>query len=122
MDNQYQQILNASALKARRKELRQRQTFPEEHVWNMLRNKQLNGYKFHRQYSIGPCVVDFCCPKKKLVIEIDGEYHDDPEQQMQDRERETYLVDRDFSVIRFKNQEVIDNPLEVKQNILKYLM
>jgi very-short-patch-repair endonuclease len=56
-------------------------------LWQRLRNRQVEGYKFRRQYSIGRFVVDFYCPEKRLAIEVDGESHFVEEADLRDRER-----------------------------------
>jgi len=66
---------NIKSLKDRRRELRSNQTEFEKILWTSLRGRKLNGFKFHRQYSIGPYIVDFYCPFIRLAIEIDGGHH-----------------------------------------------
>ena len=75
-------------------------------MWAVLRNSQMEGAKFRRQQPIGPYVVDFCCWQAKLVIEVDGGQHaDNPE----DDRRTQWLSERGWRVIRFWNNEVLDN-------------
>ncbi len=87
--------------------LRREATFPERLLWSRLRNRQLTGAKFRRQHVIGPYVVDFFCPQRKLVIELDGHSHDTTG--IADLERERYLQQQGLHVIRFGNDEVIRN-------------
>lgn len=68
-------IINDPSLKNRRRRLRKRQTDAEYKLWQRLRNRQIDGCKFYRQYSIGSYILDFYCPQKKLVIELDGSQH-----------------------------------------------
>ena len=68
-------IFNNAATKNRRRELQKTQTNAERKIWNLLRNKQVNGYKFFRQFGIGPYIVDFYCPILKIAIKIDGGHH-----------------------------------------------
>ena len=62
---------------ARARELRKKQTGPESKLWNAIRNRQLAGLKFRRQRVLGPYVVDFCCQEKKLIVELDGQSHNE---------------------------------------------
>ncbi len=55
--------------------MRHTPTEPERRLWQLLRKSQLGGLKFRRQAVIGPYIVDFCCPRQKLVVEVDGESH-----------------------------------------------
>lgn len=89
--------------------LRQSQTKEETILWSKLRNNQL-GFKIKRQYSVGPYVLDFYCPSKKVAIEIDGGQH--LKEKEYDTLRSDYLSVFDIKVIRFWNNEVnasIDN-------------
>ena len=88
------------------KDLRQEQTEAETILWNVLRRKSLNGFKFYRQRPIGRYIVDFLCPKAKLVIEIDGEIHEQNMQREHDHLREKDLQAKGLRVLRFKNEEV----------------
>lgn len=85
--------------------LRGEATFPERLLWTRLRNRQVGGAKLRRQHVIGPYVVDFFCPQRKLVIELDGHSHDTTAPA--DLEREKYLQQQGLRVIRFGNDEVI---------------
>lgn len=86
-------------------ELRNETTPAERKLWTYLCNSQLNGIKFRRQHAIGNYIVDFCAPKQKLIIELDGSQHLD--QVGYDNERSNYLVSRGYRVIRFWNNEVM---------------
>ena len=92
---------------ARAKELRHSQTEAEARLWTRLRAGRLAGVTFRRQHAIGPYIVDFCAPRPKLVIELDGSQHLD--QQTYDAERTTYLESRGYCVIRFWNNEVMNS-------------
>ena len=98
-------IYNSSKIKILRKNLRRNQTDAEKLMWSKLRNKQLFGLKFFRQYSVGKYILDFYCPEKRIAIEIDGGQHDD----VVDKERTKYLKSRDIEVVRFWNNEVLEN-------------
>jgi very-short-patch-repair endonuclease len=95
--------------------LRRRSTKAEQIMWRMLRNRQLDGQKFYRQYPIGYYVVDFCCRKLKIVIEIDGGVHIGKE--MDDRERESHLEEQGFHVMRFTNDQINNDLNQVAEEI-----
>ena len=86
--------------------LRKSQTPQETVLWGKLRNNQLS-FKFRRQYSVGPYVLDFYCPSKKLAIEIDGAQH--LQNKEYDTERSNYLSVFGIKVIRFWNNEINTN-------------
>ncbi|KKR43330.1 MAG: hypothetical protein UU10_C0019G0009 [Parcubacteria group bacterium GW2011_GWF1_40_6] len=98
--------------------LRRSQTKEEEILWGKLRNNQL-GLKIKRQYSVGPYVLDFYCPLKKLAIEIDGSQH--IENKEYDIERSDYLSVFGIKVIRFWNNEVNVNIDSVLKKIINEL-
>ena len=91
---------NHPILKPRRVDLRKNQTPQEVLLWARLRSKQL-GFKFKRQHSIGPYILDFYCPKKRLAIEIDGGQHNETINLKKDNVRSEYLKHQDVKVIRF---------------------
>ena len=87
--------------KTNRKEM----TESERVLWEELR--KLNcGYHFRRQHPIGDYIADFACLKKKLVIEVDGGYHNEPQQQQNDQWRTEFMESKGYTVIRFKNEEI----------------
>ena len=83
------------------KELRRNQTEAEAKLWSCLRNHQLNNVGFRRQHAIGNYIVDFCAPRRKLIIELDGGQH--LEQEEYDAERTEFLESRGYKVLRFWN-------------------
>jgi very-short-patch-repair endonuclease len=87
----------------KRRSLRRNQTDAEKRLWQALRNKQIGGYKFFRQYSIGGYVLDFYCPARKLAIESDGSQHMD---NTSDEVRTKYLQLFGAEVIRFWNNQL----------------
>lgn len=93
-------------LKKHQEERKKQTTEAERILWERLKTKQL-GFKFRRQHIIDEFIVDFICLSKKMIIEVDGEYHDTPLQFEADEMRTKILNDLGYSVIRFKNQEVI---------------
>lgn len=92
----------------RRRALRNNQTPEEKIIWQHLRKKQL-GFMFWRQYSVGPYVLDFYCPKLRLAIEIDGSQHAEADGKEYDHEREQYLLGLDIHTLRFWNYEIRAN-------------
>src|SRR3989338_4291333 len=102
-------LYNRVVFKDRRRELRSKQTRPEELLWYRLRNSQLDNQHFFRQYSVGPYVLDFYCAQLRLAIEVDGSQHDEADAIEYDKEREMYLAGLDIKTIRFKNKEVMSN-------------
>ncbi|MDJ1178920.1 DUF559 domain-containing protein [Roseofilum sp. BLCC_M91] len=103
------------ALLQRAKELRQSQTPAEQILWECLRAKRLQGAKFRRQHNIGQCIVDFYCHGAKLVIEVDGGIHE--QQKERDADRDNWFADHGFRVLRFKNEEVTENLIDVLARI-----
>ena len=91
----------------RAKELRRNQTEAEAKLWSYLRNHQLNNVGFRRQHAIGNCIVDFCAPRRKLIIELDGGQH--LEQEEYDAQRTEFLESRGYKVLRFWNNDVLKN-------------
>jgi very-short-patch-repair endonuclease len=88
-------------------ELRHEQTPAEARLWAYLRAGRTNGIAFRRQHAIGPYVTDFCAPRFKLVIEVDGSQHLD--QQEHDSERTAFLKAQGYTILRFWNRDVMNN-------------
>ena len=97
-------------------------TEAESIIWDLLKAKSINGHKFRRQHIIKDYIVDFVCLHKKLVIEIDGQYHLEDNQIVKDKSRTEDLQNSGYTVVRFSNEEVIGNTAEVIKNIKKLLM
>jgi len=91
---------------AKAKYLRSNMTEAERVLWNKINRNQL-GYKFRRQHPIQYFIVDFYCHQLKIIIEIDGEYHQETEQQEKDILRTQQLEDSGLKLYRFTNDEVI---------------
>ena len=89
--------------------LRRNETKAEKLLWEKLRNNQLEGLKFRRQHPVNIYIADFYCHKFKLIIELDGDYHDQEEQKQKDEVRTEVLRLNDLKIIRFKNEEVEQN-------------
>lgn len=86
--------------------LRERSTDSEKILWQKLKAKKFHNLKFRRQHPINQFIVDFYCDQLKLVIELDGGYHNIPEIKERDYERENMLKEWGLKVVRFKNEEV----------------
>jgi very-short-patch-repair endonuclease len=95
--------------------LRKNQTDAEQLLWKQLRNRQLYNCKFRRQFPIAPYIADFACLELKLIIELDGGQH--ANQAHYDDQRTLFLEQRGFKVLRFWNNEVIDNMAGVFESI-----
>jgi very-short-patch-repair endonuclease len=102
------------------RELRKNLTKAERVLWRVLRNKQLK-VRFLRQHPVGPYIVDFYTYEKKLVIEVDGDTHAQPEQVARDRERDAYFESLGFRVKRYTNNDILLNLDGVLQDIMKVL-
>ena len=102
------------------KENRREMTESERVLWEKLR--KLNcGYHFRRQHPIGDYIADFICLQKMLVIEVDGGYHNKPQQQQEDQWRTKFLESKGYTVIRFNNEEISNNLHEVITRIKEQL-
>lgn len=101
------------------RELRKRQTRAEELLWRHLRNRRFKDLKFRRQHQIDGYIVDFCCPEKKIVIELDGGQH--AETRNEDKIRTGHLNREGYHVIRFWNHDVLKNSESVLEAILKFI-
>ena len=112
---------NSPEHKERRRELRGEMPEAERKVWQLLRGRQLNGYKFRRQHGIGPYIVDFYCSETKLFIEIDGDSHYQPTAIAYDQERDAYLRSCGMTILRFTNLDVQLNLDTVAERILEHL-
>ena len=99
-----------SGLKKRARELRENQTPAEGVLWELLRNRQVANLKFRRQHQIGPYIVDFFCNDLKLVVELDGEVHSGKAQVKKDQKRQAYLESLGFEVLRFDNEQFLEDP------------
>ena len=91
------------------RELRKELTEAEKLLWEELRNRKLNGLKFRRQHPLDKFIVDFYCNEKKLVVELDGGVHDEKINKEYDEARTVMLARLNIIVLRFKNEEVIND-------------
>ena len=101
--------------KARR--LRKNMTETERKLWFFLRNRKFKGLKFRRQHPVDVFITDFICIEKKLVVELDGEIHNTPEQIEYDKDRTKILKGYQLKVIRFTNHQINNNIYNVLKEI-----
>jgi very-short-patch-repair endonuclease len=99
------------------KTLRKNTVPAEALLWKALRNRTLGGFKFRRQHSIGPFVVDFACVECKLIVEVDGESH--LPRKSADEKRTRFLKAEEWCVIRFWNTEIYEEMEPVKEAIYR---
>ena len=100
---------------------RQYATEAERLLWHYLKEKKI-GYKFRRQHIVGEYITDFINLKHKLIIEVDGKYHQEVEQVKKDAQRTQYLEQKGYTVIRFTNEEVFNHMEDVIKKIKETIM
>ena len=108
-------------LKPLSRNLRSNMTDAEQLIWSKIRRKQIKDVQFYRQKNIGHYIVDFYCPKGKLVIEIDGGQHYEKEGMDKDRKRDDYLQGLGLNVMRFSDIDVLKNINEILERIYEHL-
>jgi very-short-patch-repair endonuclease len=111
-----------SYLKDLAKKLRNDSTLGEILLWKELNNKQMHGYDFHRQKPLLNYIVDFYCYELNLVIEVDGQYHNHEEQDRADLLRDKELEKYDLTILRFTEQEVRKDMINVLRTIEQHIM
>ena len=111
-------VLYNQNLKQLSRQLRKNSTDAERRLWSKLRLRQLNGFQFYRQRIIVNYIVDFFCPRAKLVIELDGGQHYSGKTQINDLKRDQYLKNLGFTVLRFSDRDVLTNIEGVVESIL----
>ncbi|MCW2315599.1 very-short-patch-repair endonuclease [Rhodoblastus acidophilus] len=102
--------------------LRRDATSAEAKLWQRLRARRLNGFKFVRQENIGVYYVDFVCREAKLIVEVDGATHSTPRERAHDHRRDMWLVEQGFRVLRVTNADVFENIAGVCETILHALL
>jgi very-short-patch-repair endonuclease len=95
-------------------------TDAERKLWNLVRGRQMGGLKFRRQHPFENYILDFVCLEKKIVVEIDGGQHQ--ERNEMDAIRTKVLEDAGFSVLRFWNHEILQQPEAVTEKIWQEAM
>jgi very-short-patch-repair endonuclease len=101
----------------RARALRREMTEAETKLWRMLRSRQIEGHRFRRQVPLGRYIADFVCHEARLIVELDGGQHDSLSQQEADRSR--FLQSEGYRVMRFWNDEVLENPEGVHAMIVE---
>jgi very-short-patch-repair endonuclease len=112
-------LFNRKSLRFFRSSLRNKSTSAEAELWNMLKSRKLDSRIFRRQHSIGNYIVDFFCASEKLIIELDGNPHGEYHRIEKDIKRDQYLEGLGFSILRFENRLVFQEPEYVKNEIRK---
>lgn len=105
------------AIQQAARELRKNPTLSETRLWRAISNKKLDGLRFRRQHPVGNFILDFYCPSHKLVIEVDGDYHQ--QRQQYDNARTEQLEQYGYKVLRFTNQAVMNDLEAVLDEIRK---
>ncbi len=103
-------------IEAAARRLRRNMTAAEKKLWGALKGKQLGGLRFRAQHPVGAFILDFYCPACKLVVELDGGAHED--QAAYDEARTRQLTDFGYQVVRFRNEEVLQDLSSVLERIL----
>ena len=101
--------------------LRKNSTIHERRLWNLLKNRQFHNLRFKRQVPFGNYIVDFVCPKIKLIIEIDGGQHNEPKNIEYDNKRTEFLESKGYKVLRFWNIDIYENINGVLEEIEKHI-
>ncbi len=108
----YQGRIRASiVVQDQAKELRRQETPAEQILWQALRGRQLAGFKFRRQHPLGRYIVDFCCPERQLIVELDGGIHDT--RIIEDTQRTQGLETWGYRLLRFRNEQIQEHLTEV---------
>lgn len=108
-------------LKGYARVLRKNSTDAERLVWSRIRRSQLRDYQFYRQRIIGNYIVDFYCPKRRLIIELDGGQHYGEEGLRKDKIRDAYLKNMGLKILRFSDRDVFKNLIGVLERIYEEL-
>ncbi|MGD0590005.1 MAG: endonuclease domain-containing protein [Bacteroidota bacterium] len=102
-------VFNRTSEKGRRKQLQKAMPDAEVILWSRLKNRQITGTRFRRQYSIGKYIVDFYCAEKKLAIELDGESHFVEGAHEKDVARQKWIEQFGIRFLRFTNDDIRKN-------------
>ena len=109
---------NKKKLREYRKSLRNNSTSAEAVLWRSIKNKQLEGRIFRRQFSVGNYILDFFCPSEKLCIELDGAQHFSEKGLLNDKKRDAFLNSLSIVVIRIENKHVF----KFHEQVLEYIV
>jgi very-short-patch-repair endonuclease len=107
---QRRSLARSQAQFAKARELRRPETESEKVAWRLLRTLRFKGFKFRRQHAVGQYIVDFCCPQRRLIVELDGSVHAQPSQTQRDTRRDAELKRMGHAVTRFPNGIVLEAP------------
>ncbi|WP_257176599.1 MULTISPECIES: endonuclease domain-containing protein [Bradyrhizobium] len=110
-------MVSTSIRRAAARKLRANTTPHERILWRALKELPLEGSHFRRQAPIGPYVVDFFCPAKRLIIELDGGHHNEDDTAKRDLERQRWLENEGYRVVRFWNSEIMADLTAVLERI-----
>jgi len=110
-------LYNDKSLQQLRRKLRTGPTDAERYLWQRVKNKQMLGLRFLRQYGVGNYILDFYCPLIRLAIELDGGQHADNKEA--DESRTAFLKSQDITVLRFWNNDIFQNIDGVLQTIFE---
>ncbi len=113
-------MTESDQLLARARTLRRAASDAENALWQQLRGRRLKGFKFRRQVTVEPYIVDFVCLEAKLIVEVDGGQHAD--QASYDERRTAVLESRGYRVMRFWNHDVLNEVHSVQERILNALL
>lgn len=102
--------------------MRENPTSAESVLWGKLKGKKLNRLRFRRQHGIGPFIADFYHSQTKTIIELDGGIHSKSEIKINDKEREEYLKECGYNIIRFSNNEVFNNLNNLLKKIITHII
>jgi uroporphyrinogen-III synthase len=100
----------SKVLSDRARQMRKEDTKAEAAAWELLRNRRTLGLKFRRQVPIDRYIVDFYCPEIRLIVELDGGVHDQPEQVKWDEIRDRRLLKLGYKILRVPNEDVLTDP------------
>lgn len=100
---------------------RKKRLVSEQVIWEMVRRKQILGYKFKRQRPVLNFIADFMCQELLLIVEIDGITHEDPQQQAYDAWRQRQLEEAGFTVLRFSSWDAVYNRSWVRAQIVAWV-
>lgn len=90
--------------------------------WSKVHASRYFGYKFRRQYSIGPYIIDFYCHKKSLIVELDGAIHGEEYNKKRDAVRTAYLTEQGYTVVRYTNTQVLTNIDGVLEDLQQHVL
>ena len=118
----YRGGLEFAGLLERAREMRSKATSSEAFAWELFRDRRFLGLKFRRQHQIGSYVVDLYCHERKLVVELDGPIHDDSQRQPMDARRDAYLKSQGMTIVRIKNEHLLDDTIEALDKIAEAIV